>query len=189
MSEYFFAKECVNSPIYCFPDKYIDSVPLTKFTYPKEPVPLIVEFLPQEDYEIPDILEMPNFSINKNEFSKLHVNSMFGVNWVDIKLHDKGEHDFLMLQVANEIKLIDRSESQFKRYRKDSNGDEMISGIINLRLDEKIIDTIPINKRLILIDPGWLKCVFFHKSVVEKIKNSNLVGVDFIPADGYSDFI
>ena len=34
MSEYFFARECVNSPIYCFPDEYIDSVPLTSFTYP-----------------------------------------------------------------------------------------------------------------------------------------------------------
>ena len=73
MSEYFFAKECVNSPIYCFSDKYVDAVPLTSFTYPKDPVPLIVEFSPQEGYEIPDILEMPNFSIKKNEFSKLHI--------------------------------------------------------------------------------------------------------------------
>ncbi|EHR6178987.1 hypothetical protein KUK79_003662 [Vibrio parahaemolyticus] len=188
MSEYFFARECVNSPIYCFPEEYIDSVPSTSFTYPKAPVPLIVEFLPQDDYDIPDILEMPNFSIKKNEFSKLNLNNIFGINWVDIKLHDKGEHDFLMLQVVNEIKLIDRSESKIKRYRKDSSGDEMISGILNLILDEKLIQTIPVDRRQIVIDPGWLKCVFFHKSLVEKIKNAKLVGVEFIPADGYSDF-
>ncbi|MBW3698142.1 hypothetical protein EK599_20925 [Vibrio sp. T187] len=188
MSEYFFVNECNNYPIYCFPDDYVDAVPLTNFTYPKEPVPLIIESILQEGYEVPDILEMPNFSIKKNEFSKLHVSNIFGVNWVDIKLHDKGEHDFLMLQVTNEIKIIDRSESKFKRYREDSNGDEMISGILNLKLDEKLIDTIPINRRLILTDPGWLKYVFFHRSIVEKIKKLNLVGVEFIPADSYSDF-
>ncbi|TOL77320.1 hypothetical protein CGH89_25035, partial [Vibrio parahaemolyticus] len=81
-----------------------------------------------------------------------------------------------------------RSESKIKRYRKDSSGDEMISGILNLILDEKLIQTIPVDRRQIVIDPGWLKCVFFHKSLVEKIKNSKLVGVEFIPADGYSDF-
>ena len=188
LSEYFFARENVGIACYVFADEYIDAVPVDSFTFPAAPVPLVIQYDSEEGCSVPDVFEMPAFSLRKSIFDTLDLNTISGVNWVDIDLVHNGNHEFVMLQVANHLKAIDRVNSDIKRYRKDDDGDEMISGIRRLHIDQKALQQVELAQRLIFIDPAWYKQVFFHKSVVEQLTKLKLTGVEFIPAEGYSDF-
>ncbi|MBL4911990.1 hypothetical protein L2719_19115 [Shewanella schlegeliana] len=44
-------------------------------------------------------------------------------------------------------------------------------------------------ERLIFFDPACYKHVFFHRTVVEQLVKANIKGVEFIAAEGYSDFV
>ncbi|MCL1139387.1 hypothetical protein [Shewanella pneumatophori] len=188
MSEYFFARENVGIACYVFADEYIDAVPVDSFTFPAAPVPLVIQYDSEEGCSVPDVFEMPAFSLRKSIFNTLDLQAIAGTNWVDIDLVHNGNHEFVMLQVANHLKAIDRVNSDIKRYRKDDDGDEMISGIRRLHIDQKALQQVELAQRLIFIDPAWYKQVFFHKSVVEQLTKLKLTGVEFIPAEGYSDF-
>lgn len=50
MSDYYFAREIVEIPLYDFPDEFSYSVPSNVFTYPNQPIPLVKRFAPTEDY-------------------------------------------------------------------------------------------------------------------------------------------
>ncbi|WP_299810273.1 hypothetical protein [uncultured Shewanella sp.] len=93
-----------------------------------------------------------------------------------------------MLQVAARLKVIDRQNSDLKLYRQDDDGDEVIRGIRHMCIDNATLAAIALEKRLIFFDPAWYKHVFFHQSVVEKLAKADLLGVEFIAAEGYSDF-
>lgn len=189
LNEYFFARENVGIACYVFPDEHIDTVPGYSFTYPTAPVPLVIQYDSEVGCSVPDIFEMPAFSIRKSIFNTIDLQAIAGTNWVDIDLVHNGHHEFVMLQVTNQIKAIDRVNSNIKRYRKDDDGDEMMSGIRQLRIDPKALAEVELAQRLIFIDPAWYKQVFFHKSVVEQLTKLKLTGVEFIPAEGYSDFV
>ncbi|HBN6203972.1 TPA: hypothetical protein L3M66_002560 [Vibrio parahaemolyticus] len=55
MSDYYFAREVVETPLYYFLDEFSDSVPSKVFTYPNQPIPLVKRFAPTEDYKIIDL--------------------------------------------------------------------------------------------------------------------------------------
>ncbi|MDW1578929.1 hypothetical protein R7M92_24525, partial [Vibrio sp. Vb2880] len=44
MSDYYFARQIVETPLYDFPDEFSDSVPSNAFTYPNQPIPLVKKF-------------------------------------------------------------------------------------------------------------------------------------------------
>ncbi|TOA42456.1 hypothetical protein CGK27_24065, partial [Vibrio parahaemolyticus] len=85
---------------------------------------------PDENYIIPDIIMEPDFAISRNIYDSLKVESLYGANWIHIKLIDKGEHDFMMLQLANEIDVICHEQSDFKRFKRGN-----ISGMKKVVID------------------------------------------------------
>ncbi len=187
MSEYFFASENMDIPFYGFPDEYSDTVPSNVFTYPNVPVPLVVKFTGEEDYQLADIFLIPALTIKTGLFQQLNLANIYATNWVEINLCDQGEHLYHMLQLNNEIVAIDRQLSEFDYYDK-FNGGEFISGMNKLILDEQKLNKIALDKRLIFRDCGWKDKLFFHKSLVDKIIKHNPLGIKFTSVDGYSEF-
>ncbi|MCL1146870.1 hypothetical protein L2747_12760 [Shewanella marinintestina] len=187
MNEYFFAIENMNIPFYDFPDEYSGVIPSNMFTHPVEPVPLIVKFTGDDVHQLADIFLVPGLSIKLPLFQQLELSDIHGTNWVQVNLFDQGEHLYQMLQVENEIKAIDRQQSEFDFYD-EFNGGEFISGMNKLVLDEQTLNKIALEKRLIFRDSGWKDKLFFHKSIVNKIIQFQPKGISFIPVDGYNEF-
>lgn len=189
MSNYFFAKLNITTPLYVFQDEYLDTVTENIFTFPTKAIPLIVERFPDFEYDINDVLTFPSFCIKKTLYNTLDLNAIYGANWIDIMLFDKGEHEYKMLQTCNEIKAINREKSDFDFHEKYDDDYEFIDGANELIIDFALLHRIPLNKRLIFNDPGWSDKVFFHESIVNKIMKNNPSGIEFVSADGYSEFV
>jgi hypothetical protein len=183
MSEYFFAKKNAPTPIYMFPDFYEEGAPSNIFTYPNNPIPVLAKYRPKTDYEITDIFLFPEFSISSDIFNKIELKEIYGGNWIPIKLIERGEHDYMMLQLNNEIDVIDKKNSRFDK--SDENG--FIIGMEKLRLDNKKLMGIPLNKRLIFEDEFWGYYRFYHKSVVDIIMQENPTGIKFVPISDFNE--
>ena len=187
MSDYYFAIESMAIPFYEFQDDFCEAALSNIFTYPNQPVPLVVSSAPV-DYDIADMFIMPSFSIKKELFDDLCIESIYGINWVDIKLIDKGEHDYKLMQLCNTFEAIDRVNSDFNIYEKYNDG-EFITGVKKLVLNEDILNGIDLDQRLIFRDIGWKNRVFFHKKIVEILNDFKLTGLSFISVDGFSEFV
>lgn len=172
MSDYYFAREVVETPLYDFPDEFSDSVPSSVFTYPNKPIPLVKRFAPTEDYKITDVFLIPSLVIRSDVFESISFNNLFGVNWVDITLVDNENHAYKMLHLCNEINVIDRDKSDFDFYD-EFEGGEFISGMNRLVVNDDLIDSIEVEKDLYLgilvgrikyftISPLW-KCFLSRK--------------------------
>lgn len=182
MSDYFFVKENQITPFYAVPDEYEGAVYSTIFTFPCRPVPVFAKYKPYEKYIIPDIIMEPDFSISINIYNSLKVEQLYGSNWIHIKLIDKGEHDFMMLQLANELDVICHEQSEFKRFKRGN-----ISGMKKIVIDPHKISTIPLQKRLVFRDSAWGLHTFFHKSIVKKIESKAPNGVEFLPIEHFNE--
>ncbi len=187
MSEYYFVREASSIPRYIFSDEFSDAVPNSAFTYPSKEIDLYVDLKPKDEYLFPDSFDLPSYSIIKSSFDNVNLRNIYGVNWVEIKLIDKKIENFFMLQIANEIKIIDRVKTVTQEIMDFGTEDETIFGIEKLVLDERVMNDIPSDKRLIVTDPAWHE-VFFHKTIVEEIEKISLVSTKFVPAEGYSEF-
>ncbi|ENH2498931.1 hypothetical protein ABVY78_004525 [Vibrio parahaemolyticus] len=188
MSDYYFAREIVETPLYDFPDELSDSVPSNVFTYPNQPIPLVKRFAPTEGYKITDVFLIPSLVIRSDVFESIYFNNLFGVNWVDITLVDNGNHAYKMLQLCNEINVIDRDKSDFDFYD-EFEGGEFISGMNRLVVNDDLIDSIEVEKRLIFRDSGWKDKIFYHKSIMEMFLEQKVQGIEFFSVDDYSEFV
>ncbi len=188
MSDYYFAREIIDTPFYDFLDELSDAVPANIFSYPNKPVPLIKKLGPLEDFNLVDMFLIPSLSIHFDLFENMSLGDIFGVNWVDVTLFDKGDNYYKMLQLCNEVQAIDRNNSDFEIYD-EFDGGEFISGMHKLVVNETLIDSLEVGKRLIFRDPGWRDKIFYHESIVKKIMASNVKGIEFFSVDGYSEFL
>lgn len=188
MSHYYFSREIVATPFYDFPDEFCDSVPSNAFTYPTQPIPLVKKIDVIEDYSIADVFLFPSLSIRHDLFQKMSLDKVYGVNWVDIILIDKGRHKYKTLQLCNEIKIIDRVKSEFDFYD-EFEGGEFISGMNRLVTNEEILKNVDKKERLIFRDPGWKDKIFYHESIVENVINAGVTGIEFFSVDEYSEFV
>ncbi|WP_231572634.1 hypothetical protein [Vibrio hyugaensis] len=80
MTDYYFAREIFETPLYDFPDEFSDSVPSNVFTYPNQPIPLVKGFAPTEGYTITDVFLIPLLAIRIDVFENISFNHLFGVN-------------------------------------------------------------------------------------------------------------
>lgn len=182
MSEYFFVKESQTIPIYSFPEEYEEGAFSTIFTFPSKPIPLLAKYKPEEDYEISDVLIDPELLISKYLFDNINLGKLYGSNWIPIKLIDKGEHDYFMLQLANEIDIICHENSDFKRFKRGN-----ITGMRAIVIDEKKNSSIPLKKRLMFRDKAWGFHIFFHESIVNAINAESPSGIEFIPVENFNE--
>ncbi|EGR0171590.1 hypothetical protein FRN30_23155, partial [Vibrio alginolyticus] len=139
MSDYFFVKENQITPIYAVPEEYEEAAYSTRFTFPCKPVPVLAKYKPDEQYRIPDVIIEPELAISKDIYNSLKIEQLYGSNWIHIKLIDKGEHDFMMLQLANELDVICHEQSDFKRFKRGN-----ISGMKKVVIDPQKISPIPL---------------------------------------------
>nr|WP_238935374.1 hypothetical protein [Vibrio diabolicus] len=93
-----------------------------------------------------------------------------------------------MLQLCNEINVIDRDKSEFDFYD-EFEGEEFISGMNKLVVNDDLIDNIEVEKRLIFRDSGWKDKVFYHNSIVTKFLEQKVQGIEFFSVDDYSEFV
>ena len=77
MSDYYFAREVVETALYDFPDEFSDSVPSSVFTYPNKPIPLVKRFALKEDYKITDVFLIPSLVIRSDVFEGISFNHLF----------------------------------------------------------------------------------------------------------------
>ena len=182
MSEYFFARENTAVPIYAVHENFEDAAYITRFTFPSKPIPVLAKYRLKQEYNIPSMLLRPEFSISKDIYDSIDIKNIYGGNWIPIKVVDKGEHDFMMLQLTNEIDVIDHNRSVFKRFEDDD-----ISGMKKLVLDLDKIAHIPLYKRLAFRDQFWGFHTFYHRDLVDKILSTNPSGVKFIPVDEFDE--
>ena len=182
MSDYFFVKENQITPIYAVPDEYEEAAYSTIFTFPCGPVPVLAKYKPDEKYIIPDVIMEPDFSISRNIYDRLNIANLYGSNWIHIKLIDKGEHDFMMLQLANEQDVICHEQSNFKRFKRGN-----ISGMKKIVIDPQKLLSIPLQKRLVFRDSAWGFHTFFHKIIVKEIESTTPNGVEFIPIEHFNE--
>ncbi|GLR73177.1 hypothetical protein [Aliivibrio sifiae] len=182
MNEYYFPKENTYTPMYEVPEEYEEGAYSTRFTFPSKPIPVLSKYKLKESYQISDIILHPEFSISLNIYNSINIKNIYGGNWIPILLKDKGEHEFMMLQLANELNVIDHEKSEFKRKKRGS-----ISGMKKLILDPDKIESIPLYKRLIFKDESWGFHTFYHKKIVEKIMSMNPTGIEFIPVNNFND--
>ncbi|MGR5096719.1 hypothetical protein ACPV5O_25925 [Vibrio maritimus] len=182
MSEYYFVKENQPTPIYETPEEYEDALYSTIFTFPKEPVPVLAKYKPKVDYLVGDIVIQPEFSISRDIYGSLSFKSIYGGNWVPIKIIDNGEYNLMSLQLANEVDAIDHDKSRYKRYKRGR-----ISGMKNIILDKRKLSQIPLERRLIFRDSCWGFYLFFHKTIVDEILSFNPTGVEFVPVEEFDE--
>lgn len=182
MSEYFFTKENQPVPIYEVPEGFEEGAYSTRFTFPSNPIPLLAKYKPRSEYEIVDILLDPELCLSKKLFDTVGVESIYGGNWIPIKLIDKGEHDFMMLQLANEIDILDHTNSQFEFFEDDS-----ISGMSKVVIDPRKLESTPLHKRLVFREVSWGFHVFYHKTFVDVISGVAPKGVEFVPVEDFNE--
>lgn len=180
MSEYFFIKEVEASPYYVFPDKHSEVLPHPRFKFPIKPLTLFAKIKPEESYEILDIIKTPAISISNRVFHNSNLLYIYGVQWVEIEINDKGRHIFYMLQVANKINCVDLKLSTYRKVSKSG----IIFGLEKLKLDYDYLNTIPLKKRLIFSVAG-AGVTLFHESIVDRIKAFDPKGIEFLPSDVY----
>ncbi|UUM32473.1 hypothetical protein [Vibrio japonicus] len=182
MSDYFFARENSPMPMFEVSEEFEEAVYSTRFTFPSKPIPVLAKYRPEEDYEITSIILEPEFSISKVTYNSIDMNNIYGVNWIPIKVIDKGEHDFMMLQLAHEIDIIDHDRSELKRVKRGN-----ISGMRKLVIDVNKLLALPLYKRLIFRDQSWGFHIFYHKSIVDKIMSQNPTGIKFVPIENFNE--
>ena len=188
MSEYYFVRENGHTPMYEASDKYEEAVCDTRFTFPKKTIPILAGYKLEHDYEIPDIILYPGFCISLNLYNSIDLKNIYGGNWISILLKDKGKHEFMMLQLSNELDVIDREKSEFEFEEEEDDGEEdSMSGMEILVIDPDKLENIPLYKRLIFQDKSWGFHTFFHKTIVEKIMSMDPTGIKFVPIDQYND--
>lgn len=181
MSDYFFARENQITPTYAFPEEYEEGAYSTIFTFPSKPIPVLAKNKPEE-HQLSDIIMEPEFSISKTFFDKIQLKSLYGTNWIPIKLIDKGEHDFMMLQLAHELDVICPEKSDFKRLRRGN-----ITGMRKVTIDPDKLSSIPLQKRLVFRDQAWGFHTFFHKSIVNEISSKAPRGIKFVPIENFNE--
>ncbi len=100
--------------------------------------------------------------------------------YVDIKVGEKVWNDYFMMHIWNNYPAIHKGRSVIDGTYVD---DDFF--LEELSLDEDLLDSIPLNERLVFRlteKPRFL----FHESVVDILKSANLTGVSFLRVDGFS---
>ncbi len=99
--------------------------------------------------------------------------------YVDIKVGEKVWNDYFMMHIWNNYPAIHKGRSVIDGTYVD---DDFF--LEELSLDEDLLDSIPLNERLVFRlteEPRYL----FHESVVDILKSANLTGVSFLRVDGF----
>ncbi|MCL1146534.1 hypothetical protein L2747_11045 [Shewanella marinintestina] len=182
MSDYFFIRENQPTPIYEVAEEFEEAALRTPFTNPSAPVPVIATHKPEQEYAIADILLEPEFALSQHLFDSLKIESLYGSNWIPLKLLDQGEHDFMMLQLAHEIDVICHEKSEFKRFKRG-----YISGMKTLVIDSDKLAQIPLYKRQVFRDSSWGFHTFFHKDIVDQIMRHSPTGIEFVPIETFNE--
>ncbi len=58
-----------------------------------------------------------------------------------------------------------------------------------LVVNDDLIDSIEVEKRLIFRDSGWKDKIFYHKSIMEMFLEQKVQGIEFFSVDDYSEFV
>ncbi len=82
---------------------------------------------------------------------------------------------YWLLHPCNAIACIDQANSDIEY----SSSGNTIFGIDTLALDTKVLEAIPLEKRLIFVLAENVSVYLFHKSIVEKIQQGNFKGCRF----------
>jgi hypothetical protein len=112
---------------------------------------------------------------------------LFGVQLVpaDVKVKECDVRRYWVLHVYNEISCVDRQRSVLSI----DDDDGRVLGIDSLVLDERVLERIPQEQRLLFVLEESISTCVFHRSVVERILalTPPPEGVRFIRVDRWND--
>ncbi|MFP2926116.1 imm11 family protein [Pyxidicoccus sp. 3LG] len=131
-----------------------------------------------DHHELPDPVFSPRI---KEALEPLDV---YGVQFIqaDVKVKPEDVRCYWLLHVYSWIACVDRARSVLSFY---DNG--YILGVRKLVLDEKVLQEIPLERRLVFCLKEKPSTHVFHQSMVEKILALQPEGLRFIRVDKWSD--
>jgi hypothetical protein len=112
---------------------------------------------------------------------------LYGVQFVpaDVKVQADDVRRYWVLHVYNEIPCADRQRSVLSIDEEDG----MVLGIDALVLDERVLQDIPLERRLVFVLAESTSTYVFHHSVVERVHalTPQAEGLRFIRVDRWND--
>jgi len=131
-----------------------------------------------------DYLSLPSSVFSKKIFDVLRPLEIKGIQLLPARIRGKDDNiftDYWLLNIYNEIKCIDNRLSDCEI------GNSNLSKIKKLVLDKRILETIPLEKRLIFrLAEDW-SFQLFHLSIVNAIMAVKPEGIKFINIEEWHD--
>jgi len=146
--------------------------------YPYQPLKIYETFKPEDDYVIPEFMELPRLALSTRIVKEAGLEYLYGINLVRGNLtNQRINRDYYFFVGLCEFKCVDLDKSE--------NDDGVLWGLEKLVLDDALIATIPLQQRLIF-KMAEDNTFLFHKSVVERIMATNPINLTFIPSTQYT---
>jgi hypothetical protein len=126
--------------------------------------------------EIVDYHEQPNVFSYRVIQDVAQRHELPGVQWLPAYIHHKKKRyeDYVIMHTYKEIGCLDRNKSDYKQ-----RGEFRVS-IKKIVLDQNVLDSIPLEERLIFLMEEKTSLVFMHESIVAEIMKYDPKGVRFV---------
>ncbi|QSQ22168.1 hypothetical protein JY651_44755 [Pyxidicoccus parkwayensis] len=112
---------------------------------------------------------------------------LYGVQLVpaDVKVNEGDVRRFWVLHVYNEVPCVDRQRSVLSI----DDDDGRVLGIDALVLDERVLERIPLEQRLLFVLEESISTYVFHRAVVDRVMSLTPApqGLCFIPVLDWND--
>lgn len=154
------------------------------------PVELRVREPASSQPELVDFHELPEPVISPRISDVLAPLDIYGVQLVPAKVRIPGEkppiaYDYRFVHIWNRINCLDKEQSELELY-----DDGAIFGIEKLTLDEGVLKSFGLHKRLVFQLAEKVSVSLVHESIRDHFMSAGPVGLRFINvADWYSDVV
>lgn len=131
-----------------------------------------------------DYHSSPNSVISKKIYDVLSPRKIEGIQLLPARIRGKGKdvfNDYWAIHIFNKIKCIDirKSDCEIREFS--------IANVHSIVLDTKVLENIPLEKRLIFRLKESFSYQLFHVSIVEAILESEPVGIRFTNIENWNE--
>lgn len=154
-----------------------------------EPIKLRVGDPVPKKYEMVDYHSLPESVISEKIKNVLEPINIYGTQLLPTTVEgEKGDvYSYYLLHIYNEISCMDKRKSKYEDWGDPDDEDDIDFDISKLVLDEDVIKTIPLEKRLVFRLVEDTSKNLFHKSIRDTIMAKDPKGIKFVDVDDWTD--
>jgi hypothetical protein len=151
----------------------------------KLPLPVELEDDYPDDYEEVDLLLLDLMYACTSKFKNvIEKNEIYGIQFFPVKINDeKIMTEYYAVHIWNKIAAVDNE--RYTGAKRDESG--RISDLIKFSLNEKLLNNIPLEKRLFFVLSEFSPIKVVHQSIYDNIQKENLTGIRFFRIDEWDD--